>query len=299
HTQLNAPVQVNLDENGVAKSPTIIVQAYQYSEFLGTLDVTFDKNGIVTGKTGSLIKVSTKAEDTVAKAMLQPYADQIAAIKLEETGATAVSALDNPRSSGPGPSVRSNETKLGNLIADGMLWKAKQFNSDVVISMQNGGGIRAPIDAGPITVGEVLTTLPFGNTLATMTLSGAEIKTALEHSVSQSPNENGGFLHIAGMKFTFDSSLAAGSRVTSMEVKNADGSFTAINLANNYVIATNAFTAKGGDGFTVFKNAYEAGRVTDLGASDWENLRDYVKHLGTVDPQVEGRIVNNATVVLP
>ncbi|EPD52273.1 hypothetical protein HMPREF1210_01626 [Paenisporosarcina sp. HGH0030] len=299
HTKLDAPVQVNLDEYGVAKSPTIIVQAYQYSEFLGTLDVTFDKNGIVTGKTGGLITISSKTEDAEAKALLQPYADQIATIKLEETGATAVSALDNPRSSDTGPSVRSNETKLGNLIADGMLWKAKQFNPNVVISMQNGGGIRAPINSGPITVGEVLTTLPFGNTLATMNLSGTEIKTALEHSVSQSPKESGGFLHISGMKFTYDSTLAVGSRVTSMKVENTDGSFSDIVPASNYVIATNAFTAKGGDGYTVFKNAYEAGRVTDLGAADWENLRDYVKNLGTVDPQIEGRIVNTASVVIP
>ncbi|WP_084543911.1 5'-nucleotidase C-terminal domain-containing protein [Paenisporosarcina indica] len=289
HTQLNAPVISNKDENGKAKDPTIIVQGYQYGDFLGTLDVTFNKDGVVTGNAGSLIKVADKVEDEAAAALLAPYSEQIATVKNTETGATAVTVLDNPRSTTD--NVRANETRLGNLIADGMLWKAKQFNENAVIAMQNGGGIRAPIDAGPITLGDVLTTLPFGNTLATMTLSGAEIKAALEHSVSQSPKESGGFLHISGMKFKYDNSLAAGKRVTSMKVKNTDGSFTDIKLDANYVVATNAFTAKGGDGFDVFKNAYEAGRVTDLGAADWENLRDYVKELGTVDPQIEGRIV--------
>ena len=292
HTQLSEPVVSNVDENGTEKDPTVIVQGYQYGDFLGTLDVTFDKNGVVTENLGSLIKVADKVADEEAAALLAPYAEEIATVKNTETGATAVTALDNPRSSADNPnSVRANETRLGNLIADGMLWKAKQFNENAVIAMQNGGGIRAPIDAGPITLGDVLTTLPFGNTLATLSLSGAEIKAALEHSVSQSPKESGGFLHISGMKFKYDNSLPAGDRVTSMQVKNADGSFTDIELDSNYVVATNAFTAKGGDGYDVFKNAYEAGRVTDLGAADWENLRDYVKELGTVDPQIEGRIV--------
>ncbi|MGB3261605.1 5'-nucleotidase C-terminal domain-containing protein [Paenisporosarcina sp.] len=295
HTQLNTPAEVKVDENGVTKDLTIIVQAYQYGDFLGTLDVTFDKSGVITAHNGQLISTAGKAEDSEAKALLQPYADQIAIVKEELTGASSLVELSNPRlGQSSTESVRANETKLGNLIADGMLDKAKEYNSNVVIAMQNGGGIRAPIDAGPITVGEVLTTLPFGNTLATMTLSGTEIKAALEHSVSLVPGENGGFLHVAGMKFTYDSRLAAGNRVTLMKVENTDGSFTDINLASNYVIATNAFTAKGGDGYTVFKNVYEAGRVTDLGLSDWENLRDYIQKLGTVNPQIEGRILDDA-----
>ena len=93
-----------------------------------------------------------------------------------------MNALDNPRSSNGGQSVRSNETPLGNLITDGMLNKAREYNKDVIIAFQNGGGIRAAINQGPITVGEVITVLPFGNTLATMKLTGAEIKAAFEIS---------------------------------------------------------------------------------------------------------------------
>lgn len=294
HTQLNAPYVVSNDENGAAKDPTVIVQAYQYSDFLGTLDVTFDKKGKVVGQAGQLIKIADKAADPEAAELLKKYSSKINELKNKPTGATTEKALENPRSSDVGPSVRSNETPLGNLITDGMLDKAKEFNPNVVMAFQNGGGIRAAIDQGEITYGDVLTTLPFGNTLATMKLTGAEIKQALEHSVSQSPKESGGFLHVSGMKFKYDSTKAAGSRVVSMEVKNADGTYTAIDTAREYVIATNAFTAKGGDGYTVFANAYNQGRVTDLGASDWENLRDYVAKLVTVNPQVEGRIVDVA-----
>ena len=66
-----------------------------------------------------------------------------------------------------------------------------------------------------------------------------------------------------------------------------------------YTIATNAFTAKGGDGFDVFKKAYEEGRVTDLGLSDWENLAEQLKSLGKVNPKIEGRIVDVANSQVP
>ncbi|MDM5314896.1 5'-nucleotidase C-terminal domain-containing protein [Fictibacillus sp. b24] len=292
HTQLNAPVVVSADENGEQKDSTVIVQAYQYSEYLGTLDVQFDKKGKVISQSGKLIEIKSKSEDPEAAELLKKYSNKINEIKNMPTGGFAENALEAPRLSTSPISVRAHELPIGNLITDGMLDKAKDYNPNVVMAFQNGGGIRATIDQGEITYGDVLTTLPFGNTLATMKLTGAEIKEALEHSVSQAPGENGGFLHVSGMKFTYDSRNAAGNRVLSMDVKNADGTFTAINPAQEYVIATNAFTAKGGDGFTVFKNAYEQGRVTDLGASDWENLRDYVAELVNVNPVVEGRIVD-------
>lgn len=296
HTKLDQPIVVDKDEKGKKKDPTVIVQAYQYNEYLGTLDVEFDKKGRIVGQAGQLIKISDKTEDPEAAEILKPYSAKIAEVRNTPTGATALAALDNPRDGGiaTNPSVRKNETALGNLITDGMLAKAKEYNKDTVIAFQNGGGIRSDIKQGDITLGDVLTVLPFGNTLATMTLKGSEIVEALEHSVSQAPNENGGFLHVAGMKFTYDSSKPVGQRVQKVEVKGNDGNYSELQLNSDYVVATNAFTAKGGDGFTVFQKAYEAGRVTDLGLSDWENLRDYVQQLKTVNPVIEGRITDIA-----
>ena len=101
------------------------------------------------------------------------------------------------------PSVRKNETILGNIIADGMLQKAqeiaaKSYNKKVVMALTNGGGIRAAIDAGPVTIGDVRKVLTFGNTLAMMDVTGKELREGFEHALSQFPAENGGFLHIAG-----------------------------------------------------------------------------------------------------
>ncbi|WP_391120117.1 5'-nucleotidase C-terminal domain-containing protein [Psychrobacillus sp. L3] len=293
HTKLDKPVVVDKDESGKAKDPTIIVQAYQYSEFLGTLDVEFDKSGKVVKHSGELVSVNAKVADPEAAELLKFYSNKIKDLKEEPTGAIALNALENPRATADSlVSVRSNETPLGNLITDGMLNKAKKFNKDVIMAFQNGGGIRAAIDKGPITVGEVITVLPFGNTLATMELTGEELKAAFEISFKESPKENGGFLHVSGAKVTFDSSKLVGERVVSIAYKNADGKYVDIQKDVKYTIATNAFTAKGGDGYDVLKKAYEEGRATDLGLSDWENLRDHIISLGNVDPKVEGRIVD-------
>lgn len=295
HTKLTGPVVVDKDETGTVKDPTVIVQSYQHGDFLGTLDVKFNKEGKVVEQAGELIEVKGLAEDTAAAEKLEEYSSVIEEIENEEIGATAQSAFLNPRSSdGEGPSVRKNETALGNLITDGMLTKAKEYNSDVIMALQNGGGIRDIINEGPITVGEVRKVLPYGNTLATMEISGAELKEAFELSFSQLPNENGGFLHVSGAKVEFDSNKPAGERVVSISYKNDDGTYTEIVDAEMYTVATNAFTAKGGDSYDVFKAIYEDGRVHDLGLSDWENFAEHLKSLGTVIPNVEGRIVDVA-----
>lgn len=294
HTELDKSIVTNTDENGAEKAPTIIDHTYQYGEFLGTLNVEFDENGTVVGHAGKLVEISEQVPDEKAVQILDKYSSKIEELKYKESGGVAVQALPNPRlGDGDSVSVRNSETALGNLIADGMLNEARKFNESTVLAMQNGGGIRTSIDEGPIMLGEILTVLPFGNTLATIELSGTEIKTALEHSISQAPAESGGFLHVSGMKFTYDSSKPAGDRVQSIKL-NQGGEYVDLDSNEMYIIATNAFTAKGGDGYEVFAKAYAEGRVTDLGSADWENLRNYVAELGTVDPQIEGRIVDVA-----
>ncbi|WP_391120227.1 5'-nucleotidase C-terminal domain-containing protein [Psychrobacillus sp. L3] len=293
HTQLDKPVVVDKDKNGVKKDPTVIVQAYQYSDFLGTLDVNFDRHGKVIGHDGKLIPIKDQKDDPAAAELLKKYSDKIKEIKGKEIGVTAEQELTNPRVKvDTDPSVRKNETALGNIITDGMLAKAKTFNNKVVMALQNGGGIRSEINAGPITVGEVITVLPFGNTLATMEVTGAELKAAFEISFKSYPKENGGFLHVSGAKVEFDSSKPEGQRVVSIKIKAADGTYVDIKDAVQYVVATNAFTAKGGDGYDVFAKAYAEGRVTDLGLSDWENLQEQLQSMKTVKNEIEGRIVD-------
>ena len=300
HTQLDKPTLVATTATGAEKDPTLIIQAYQYADYLGTLDVAFDDSGVVTEYRGSLVKVADYAANSKAQELMTTFKTVIDEKSKEEIGVSLTAKLENPRTSDEGNtagiSVRSNETILGNLITDGMYNKAQSFSTTapVIMAVQNGGGIRAAIDAGPITVGEVITVLPFGNTLALVNLTGAEIKEMFETSVRSTPKEDGGFLHVSGAKVVYDSSKPANEKVTSIQYKDASGKYVDIDSAANYVIATNAFTAKGGDGFTVLAKAYGEGRVTDLGLSDWENFRDHLKSLQTVPTTIEGRIIDSA-----
>lgn len=291
----------------VHSAPTVIVQANEYAKYLGTLDVTFNAAGEVVLYDGELLSTekgkTTFAADKEAERLLAPFKTEVESIKTEEIGVDALVKLDASRdedASGT-PSVRHSEMILGNIIADGLLHSARTLTDNYAdIAVQNGGGIRTSIDEGPITVGEVLQVLPFGNGLATVTLSGAEVLEVLEHSVSADLREdgglkeNGGFLQIAGMKFTYDSSKKVGERVEEVLI-DTEGEFVPLDKAKDYIVATNIFTAKGGDGYQTFEKAFNEGRVSEPGFSDYQNLIDYLKTFEDgVKSEVEGRIVNKA-----
>ncbi|MCD5324333.1 MULTISPECIES: 5'-nucleotidase C-terminal domain-containing protein [Pontibacillus] len=271
------------------EEPTVLVQSGEYSDNLGTLEVEFDENGVVKNYAGELIELEGVEEDAWFASKLKPYTEQVNEIKNEEIGVSTDVMLNGERAS-----VRTGETNLGNLIADGMLAKAKSVNPDTQIAVTNGGGIRASIDEGPITLGEVLTVMPFGNALGIMTLSGAELEEALEHSVAMAPEKSGAFLHVAGMKFEYDSSKPAGERVGEIQVKTDDG-FVSLEADTEYKVASNLFTIQGGDGYTTFEKAYEENRVSEPGFMDYEIFVDYLQSKGdTIAPETEGRITDTS-----
>jgi 2',3'-cyclic-nucleotide 2'-phosphodiesterase (5'-nucleotidase family)/predicted extracellular nuclease len=281
HTVLEQGVLVDKEE------PTVIVQAGERLNYLGVLDVTFDERGVVRDYEAELLPLNADnyAKDAVLEAKVQQYKAEIDELLKEVVGATTVD-LDGERAN-----VRTKETNLGNLIADGMVWKMKQFLPETTIALQNGGGIRASIKAGDITMGDVRTVLPFENTLVAIQLTGEELLEALEHSVSAYPAQSGGFLQVSGLRFKFDPEKPAGERVWFVEAKNADGKFEPLKKDALYTVATNSFTAKGGDGYDSLKRAYEDGRMKNLDIPDYEVFSEYLRQFGPVSPQVEGRIV--------
>ena len=303
HSKLDKPTIINEFD-----APTIIVQANDYGKALGVLDVSFNQYGNITSYLGKLINTDPDASEPTKLVpdkeildLLTPYTTEVNKLKNQTIGKKASVVLDGGRdSSNEGKSsVRHSETNLGNLITDAMLAKSKEIKPETSIAIQNGGGIRTSIPVGEITVGGVLKVLPFGNPLAIMELSGAEIKATLEKSVDADTRttgglkENGAFLQVSGLKFTFDSSAKKGERVKTVQVKQGD-KFVDLDAKKMYFVATNSFTAKGGDGYDVLSNAYKQGRVSEPGFSDYENLIDYMKSLPTVAPKVEGRIVDIA-----
>ncbi|MGN7408133.1 5'-nucleotidase C-terminal domain-containing protein [Sporosarcina sp. SAFN-010] len=302
HTELKEPITVANNAGG----KTLIVQTGEYAKNLGTLDVKFNPKGEMYSNHGELIVIDKEKikPDKKAAGILAPFTLGVEELKKESIGVESEVVLDAKRdSSNEGTSsVRHNETNLGNLIADAMLWKAKTLPSlqgKTVIAMQNGGGIRTSVDEGTITVGEIVKVLPFGNPLAIVEAPGKDIKRALENSVKADAieggkglQEYGGFLHVGGMKFTFDSTKKAGERVQDVMVLEGE-EYVALDEEKTYFIATNSFTARGGDGYDVFKEASAAGRVTDPGFSDTQNMIEYLQSMGgKINPKVEGRIID-------
>ncbi|MCA1065216.1 cell wall-binding repeat-containing protein [Rossellomorea aquimaris] len=279
HTVLEEPVVIEKAE------PTVIVQAGEYLNLLGLLDVTFDDKGVVTEHNGEILNLKNYEADADALAKVNEYKAPLEELKAEVVGKTDV-ALNGERAD-----VRRKETNLGNLIADGMVAKANEY-VETYIGIQNGGGIRASINEGDITLGEVLTTMPFGNNLVTLDLTGEEIVAALEHSVKRVEGEDapGEFLQVSGINYKYDVTKPAGERVWHVEVMTENG-FEEIDLDMMYSVATNAFTANGGDGYTMLKEAKDEGRITELFIVDFEVFTSYIENNDPVSPVVEDRIV--------
>src|SRR5690606_17419990 len=158
----------------------------------------------------------------------------------------------------------------------------------VTIVFQNGGGLRASIDAGVITMGEVLTVLPFQNTLATFGLSGKDIVASLEHGVGGIEEGQGRFPQVAGMRYTFDMSVAPNEgRIKSVEVMEG-GNWAPIDEAKTYLVATNNFTRNGGDGYELFET--NATNVYDYGPGLEQVVADYLAAHRPYTPALDGRI---------
>ncbi|MFD0714582.1 choice-of-anchor I family protein [Paenibacillus sp. GCM10027626] len=290
HTQLNAPEVVDHDGE-----PTVIVQANEWGKFLGRVDLTIDEHGVVQTEgdqlQGSLLPVNaTVAEDEAARQLLAPYNAELEELKKQVVGKTAV-VLNGERKD-----VRSRETNLGNFIADGMLaWGKEKKGAD--IALMNGGGIRASIDEGEITMGELRTVMPFGNTLFVLDVTGEALKEGLENGVSGAKLTDlpGKFPQVAGMRFKWDPNAAAGNKVYDVEIRKGSA-YVPLDLQATYRLATNSFVANGGDGYASFAKAIEAGAYhEDLGDPDYEIFIAHMKSLGgTIEPKVEGRIVEQA-----
>ena len=232
-----------------------VVQAKAYSKYLGKLTVTFDDNGVVTAADGApMLLDASVTPDEAAAARIKELAAPI-----EELKAKVVASTEGPIE-GSREVCRAGECAMGNLVADAMLDRVS--DQGIQVAIQNGGGLRASIDAGEVTMGEVLTVLPFQNTLATFQLKGADIVAALENGVSQVEEGAGRFPQVAGLRFTWDPAGEPGSRIRSVEV-NEDGNWQAIDPDRTYGVATNNFMRAGGDGYKVFAtngmNAYDYG----------------------------------------
>ncbi|MGX8699686.1 MAG: 5'-nucleotidase C-terminal domain-containing protein, partial [bacterium] len=166
---------------------------------------------------------------------------------------------------------RDGETNNGDLVADAMLWSilhmdgAVTVDEDHVVAVTNGGGIRAAINPGDVTMKDVNTVLPFGNTVAVVYVKGSELLEALEASTYTTPI--GGYPQTSGIQFTLDltkeydpnpetypdSTYYGPASIQRVTITSINGK--AFDPEATYAVVTNNFCSAGGDTYYVFKNA--------------------------------------------
>jgi len=268
------------DDEGTPSYPTMVgnaavAQAYAYTKYLGHLTLTFDDAGVVTAASGDPMLLD--ASVTPDAGFLERIAEMGAPIEELKQRVVAEAATEIV---GARELCRAGECPMGNLITDAMLDRVK--DQGVEIAIQNGGGIRASIDAGEVTMGEVLTVLPFQNTLATFEVSGAAILAALENGVGQIEDGAGRFPQVAGMTYAFDAKAEPGARISDVQVGG-----TPIDPQKIYKLVSNNYVRNGGDGYAMFKDAANA---YDFGPDLADVTADYLAANAPYQPFTDGRI---------
>jgi 5'-nucleotidase len=251
-----------------------IVQAGALGRFLGRLDLDLGADGRVVAHAGDPREITPDLpEDEAAKAIVARFAAPFGELRARPVAAST-GAFENG-------SCRSGECAIGNLIAEAMLAAAPGAD----IGLQNGGGIRAGLLAGTVTYGDVLTVLPFGNTVATATVRGVHLLQALENGLSQ-PGA-GRFPQVAGMRLVVDMAAPAGQRIVSAEVTRGERAGR-VDPERAYRVVTNNFLRQGGDGYTALRDhaldSYDTGPLLE------EVVAAYMAQQAPLAPRTDGRI---------
>ncbi len=273
------------DPRGAGPYPTFvngtaIVSAYAYGKYLGELNVTFNDEGEVVRASGEPILIDASvAENAGIVARVAERAEPLEEIR-QKVVAQANAPIEGDRSF-----CRVGECEMGNLVADAMLDRVK--DQGVTIAIQNGGGLRASIDAGEVTMGEVFTVLPFQNTLSTFQVTGATILAALENGVSQVEEVKGRFPQVAGLRFTWDPAVAPNEGRIVEVLTMQDGEWVPLDPEGVYYVVSNNYVRGGGDGYRMFRDAEN---VYDFGPDLAEVVADYLADADGYEPYLDGRI---------
>lgn len=263
------------------------------------IQLTVDRATGVTNKTVTQHTpfASAVTPDPTIQSFIADLNAQLAPILGTVIGSSTVPVL---RSDSCGRSdSRLCESLVGNVVTDSL---RAAYGTDFAIT--NAGGLRDAltcphVESGgfcpagattppfPITRGGTIAVLRFGNVSTTTTLSGAEIKTFLEHGVSSMPGANGRFAQVSGLCFTYNIEAAVGGRVTSIVRQAADGSCTGgpVVAGTNYTVASNDFTLSGGDGYPNVISKSTTRNIMD------QDLAAYVTANSPISPTIQGRIV--------
>ncbi|MDC3415217.1 bifunctional metallophosphatase/5'-nucleotidase [Terrihalobacillus insolitus] len=238
----------------------LLVQSYSYGTAFSDIDLVIDpKTKDIVEKSAEIITTYHDGitPDPTVKQMVEQYQEEVGPLIDRVVGEAAEPITGNTDKSG--------ESALGNLIADS---QRQAMGTD--FAFMNPGGIRADLDAGDITWGELFTIQPFGNTLVEMTFTGKQIKEVLEQQFYEGGNT---ILQISGLRYTWDPDAPIGDKVRNL----TDQEGIAIQSNKEYTVTVNNFLASGGDGFTKFTE----GTNEVIGPVDLDAIVTYIEQQPT------------------
>ncbi|XP_077553004.1 protein 5NUC-like isoform X1 [Haemaphysalis longicornis] len=271
----------------------LIVQDFWFGKFLGFLQVKFNESGHAVNWTGNPILLNSSVEeDNDILRIINCYKPNVTRAIEVVVGYTKV-LLEQANKI-----CRLRECNLGNLIADSffayyadMSSKKTVGWSDVNGALINGGSVRAPIPQyAKITMGHILATMPFGQSVIIMTINGSELRAMFEHSVSAygAKKKEGRFLQVSGFRVKYDLGKHNNSRVESLEVlcrKCKVPRYEAVKDWKVYRVVTTDYVGRGGDGYKKATNA------TSGGPADYTVLVNHIKKLTPIKTPLEERII--------
>ncbi|KAJ5035060.1 uncharacterized protein L3040_008322 [Drepanopeziza brunnea f. sp. 'multigermtubi'] len=266
---------IRLNQDG---EEVFVVTAYRWGEYLGYIDVTYDASGKIVSYRGAPIHITnTTEQDPDLQAQINEWRVPFEAFAGSEIGITNVELDSN---------CRNQECLLGQFMSDAMLQYRLNQSNTADFAVINSGGIRASIDVGTITRGEVLISFPFGNSVVELEMTGDELWTTLEgvftgvNQYTQKPVTS--FIQVSdGIEILYNSQAPNGSRLVSVRIGDAD-----LVRTDAYNVVTIDFLAGGGD--NIFQTQSD---ITVLDTQD-EVLDNYIEAQSPISITLTPRIVD-------
>jgi len=268
-------------------TPTLVLQAYAFTKYLGHVKLSFDdKGGLEKWEGAPILLDSSHEKDPSVEEALVPWREQLGEFTKKVVGSAKQYLFRS----------RGQESAMGNWLTDAMVgaWRGKSVPGvgAIRLALTNAGGIRSSFDEGNISLADVMATFPFQNTWDVVTLQGKHVREVLEHSVF-AMNEEGGatsgaFLQMSGLRVTYDLRKPPGSRLVKIMVKEEDGSYTDLNNIKEYSLVTTDFVAGGGDGYSMIERWGTREKL--IGSLDTEVLLKVLERDSPISAGIEGRI---------
>ena len=252
----------------IVSNGTIIVSTDAYTIQLGKLEVVYNKttDKVVSYKnTLDFLFDDAVPDDPAMLGVISKWK-----LKLNTITSRVVTNFSAPMTRSYG-----EESTMGNMVADAMLAASPGFD----LAITNSGGLRQDIDAGPVTVGELISAFPFPNTIVQLEMKGSDLRAIFEHGAGLT---NGITQVSRGTEIEYDESRPTGSRVMLCRIKGES-----LDDAKTYKVVTSNFLADSGDGFIAFKKAVAR---KNTGVEMLQAMISYLERSRNYSPKLEGRV---------